>query len=1224
MKKLLCCLLLAAPLFGQAPKPSVQTYVAGRFVAYNYSLWRVQIYSLSAATGSVTMVLSNGSVTLPDGRVIVPFATTAPLKIGTETATPSAISNCFINNPPNTCTVTVTLSGSHTISETVASGTYGLQEGLNDAGAVPGGTVTLDGSWAAVGGTTAMVNAATVPSNVKIEDCRTGCSAAGAGGVSQIVAGTNVTISPSGGTGTVTINSTAGGGGTTVYTCTGSGDATGLNTALASAGHVVVAGANCAVTSTLTIPSGTWLDIPPATTITCNPSTAIPCLSNTQNAQTIARTCTDVQMTVNSVNITSATCNFSQADVETESIACIGGYAGGLAYGAVAMGTDLHTTFANVTNSTTAALADPPTAVSNPMTCNIYTRDHDIRVTGGTWIMQGPNQPNNPPVLKFITVNRLIVDEAITVARSLTVPSNAGGYSGIYLLDSSNVRILNHTINSWSQGEDGIHMTGPLRSISLSHIKGHSGDDFIAISAADGNSASNGTVDGRVYGVVYGVSVSDVDGSSYANDAGVKLFGPSGTPILIGNVTINHVNGNSQTCPLTACNSSGNLPGFGNAVYLYSGLMDNIIVNDIGGNIVTSAVYAGGSGTGGHDTHIRSLTASNLWQNAYTYSAANQTHFLLGIDAGAVADNVAVDGLKSDAYNLAQDVFVANTSTVSRLKVSNVQFANMTGGAFEPFDLFGTFDDIIFENIQLSYNTGTGASASRGVISLAGSTSNRLALHHFHVTYQSGSASSGTGLVTLANFQPGNLPSTAGDILFDDVSMVASGSALNQYLLFVAASQTVNTYTIQNSQMYYQHGCILNSGTITTAGSIISVDTSNLTTPANCAATILTIPASGNGTLVATTNVNSDSAGQITCWDGSHNVTNSGCPVVPIALISAAPTSDMLCAEAADTSIANDTITGATQANPVVFTVSTNPQTTGYLVGETYGVQNVTPTDYNGTYTITATNTTTITATCISGCVKPPGSAYTSGGTTYKICTNQSSDAVSTSNQPFATSIGLPALASPPYQFNVEAEYGLYTPSGAAASSGYPSLRYGGNTLIGSTGTTTQVVSQTNIPGTTGWAFINPVSGLIYSGYKWNTISASASGAFSSAKATVYTTTTGAANLTLNFGFLATGVATATYTSGGSITGSATQTCTATFAGGSGGSYTIALTGTNTIAGGTAFTVITRDGGHASAPTTATLGSGTATCSGSATVSSTLGGQPGNALALRWFSAKQQ
>jgi hypothetical protein len=44
--------------------------------------------------------------------------------------------------------------------------------------------------------------------------------AAATGGVSQIVAGTNVTISPSGGTGVVTINASGGGGGSSAYTRT--------------------------------------------------------------------------------------------------------------------------------------------------------------------------------------------------------------------------------------------------------------------------------------------------------------------------------------------------------------------------------------------------------------------------------------------------------------------------------------------------------------------------------------------------------------------------------------------------------------------------------------------------------------------------------------------------------------------------------------------------------------------------------------------------------------------------------------------------------------------------------------------------------------------------------------------------------------------------------------------------------------------------------------------
>src|SRR3989338_7373244 len=44
-------------------------------------------------------------------------------------------------------------------------------------------------------------------------DCKTAWSQVGGGGVSQITAGTNITITPTGGTGNVTINSSGGGGG---------------------------------------------------------------------------------------------------------------------------------------------------------------------------------------------------------------------------------------------------------------------------------------------------------------------------------------------------------------------------------------------------------------------------------------------------------------------------------------------------------------------------------------------------------------------------------------------------------------------------------------------------------------------------------------------------------------------------------------------------------------------------------------------------------------------------------------------------------------------------------------------------------------------------------------------------------------------------------------------------------------------------------------------------
>jgi hypothetical protein len=76
-----------------------------------------------------------------------------------------------------------------------------------------------------------------------------------------------------------------------------------------------------------------------------------------------------------------------------------------------------------------------------------------------------------------------------------------------------------------------------------------------------------------------------------------------------------------------------------------------------------------------------------------------------------------------------------------------------------------------------------------------------------------------------------------------------------------------------------------------------------------------------------------------------------------------------------------------------------------------------------------------------------------------------------------------------------------------------------------------------------------------------------------------------------------------TYTSGGTITGSKGQTCNlSSFNGVTGATATVALTGQNTIASGTQLTVTNPGFGGLVPPTTATLTSGTATCSGTATV----------------------
>jgi len=90
-------------------------------------------------------------------------------------------------------------------------------------------------------------------------------------------------------------------------------------------------------------------------------------------------------------------------------------------------------------------------------------------------------------------------------------------------------------------------------------------------------------------------------------------------------------------------------------------------------------------------------------------------------------------------------------------------------------------------------------------------------------------------------------------------------------------------------------------------------------------------------------------------------------------------------------------------------------------------------------------------------------------------------------------------------------------------------------------------------------------------------------------------------------------VQSATYVSGGSVTGSAGDGCfVGTFNNSSTALATVKLTGTNTLAGAAITFNISHGSGATAAPTSAALTSGSATCSGTITISSTL--SPGGAV----------
>ena len=127
-----------------------------------------------------------GLITLPDGRTDMPYNVNAPIliDIGTnqETVTPTAVSGCYetailSGSAGINCTITASFSNLHGQGAVVASGTYGLQEAINDAFSTGGGQVMVDTFWgggygSALQGTNAILTAATGYPTVGIIDHR--------------------------------------------------------------------------------------------------------------------------------------------------------------------------------------------------------------------------------------------------------------------------------------------------------------------------------------------------------------------------------------------------------------------------------------------------------------------------------------------------------------------------------------------------------------------------------------------------------------------------------------------------------------------------------------------------------------------------------------------------------------------------------------------------------------------------------------------------------------------------------------------------------------------------------------------------------------------------------------------------------------------------------------------------------------------------------------------
>ena len=179
------------PTYGN---PSALSHVGGTFYAAAFNTYVGRVLSGNSSTGSGTSITVTVPPALADGTPIAaqnlwpsgtaPTASLTPIFVNdgnAETVTPTSTSfaacpagNLGVGGSPTCVTITGTFNNTHGQGAAVQSGTFGLQEAINQASIAGGGTVVVDGAWAQLGGTNTILGAAIVQPRVSVSDTRTG------------------------------------------------------------------------------------------------------------------------------------------------------------------------------------------------------------------------------------------------------------------------------------------------------------------------------------------------------------------------------------------------------------------------------------------------------------------------------------------------------------------------------------------------------------------------------------------------------------------------------------------------------------------------------------------------------------------------------------------------------------------------------------------------------------------------------------------------------------------------------------------------------------------------------------------------------------------------------------------------------------------------------------------------------------------------------------------
>jgi hypothetical protein len=168
--KLLAFILVVSSMLAQQVPANRQ---AGDYIAtaYNYDIDSSSYGSYGIGSFTFPISTCQQALQFARSRNLDPFNTNASVLI-TDSFSPNTETVAFLSQTFSTgfCVLSLAITHPHT-SYHLSSGTYGLQEAINDAAASGGGNVVVDTQWR---GTTAMITSAAGSSIVSVTDNRTG------------------------------------------------------------------------------------------------------------------------------------------------------------------------------------------------------------------------------------------------------------------------------------------------------------------------------------------------------------------------------------------------------------------------------------------------------------------------------------------------------------------------------------------------------------------------------------------------------------------------------------------------------------------------------------------------------------------------------------------------------------------------------------------------------------------------------------------------------------------------------------------------------------------------------------------------------------------------------------------------------------------------------------------------------------------------------------------